>query len=61
MIFCIFDFAMRPISKYRGEKYKEIAYFSTYIPHIKGRYIEPFLVVGQYIFFLNLTMQLLMT
>lgn len=44
---------MKPLVKYRGGKSKEIAFFETYIPEFKGRYIEPFLGGGALYFYLE--------
>lgn len=44
---------MKPIIKYRGGKSKEIPFFTPYIPHFEGRYIEPFFGGGSVFFHLE--------
>lgn len=44
---------MKPVIKYRGGKSKEIPLLTPYIPHYRGRYIEPFLGGGAMYFHLE--------
>lgn len=44
---------MKPIIKYRGGKSKEIPHIMRYVPHFKGRYVEPFFGGGALFFHLE--------